>query len=290
VDAGLPESHSFAGALASCRAHDLPHEVLDSAGLARRFPAYRLPDGMLALLQPDGGFLLPERCIVAHVEAAQAHGAEVRARERVLEWDELGGGGVRVRTDRGAYEAERLVLAPGAWADSVARLPRPLVTAERQVLGWFQPRRPELFAPERFPIFIVELDESIWYGFPVYGIPGFKLGRMHHREEVVDPDEPRRPPDADDEALLRRFVERCFPDGNGPTLTLKTCLFENSPDLDFVLDVHPDAPSAVVGVGFSGHGFKFASVVGEILADLAVDGSTRHPIDFLRFGRFAARV
>jgi sarcosine oxidase len=239
----------------------------------------------MAVLQPDGGFLAPERCIVAHVSLALAAGAEVRARERVLGW-EPAAGGVRVRTERGTYEAERLVLAGGAWMGELMGLSRGLVVAERQVLGWFQPLRPDLFAPERFPVFNLELDEGHFYGFPVFGIPGFKLGRYHHLGEAVDPDDVDREPRADDEAVLRSFAERHFPDGAGPTMTLKACLFENTPDEHFLVGHHPDAPGVVCVGGGSGHGFKFCSVLGEIAADLATDGETRHDIGLLDPGRF----
>lgn len=282
LDVAPPEQLVFAGSLRSCEEHGLPHEVLDAAQVARRFPAYRLDPEALAVLQPDGGFLLPERCIVAHVEAAQANGAELHARERVLGWEPVGEG-VRVRTDRGEYEAERLVLTAGAWISELAELP---VLAERQVLAWFQPLRPELFAPERFPVFNLQLDEEKrYYGFPVFGIPGFKLGRYHHLRETGPADELDSEPRPQDEQLLRSFTERYFPDAAGPAMTLKTCLFENSPDEHFIVDRLPDAPQVVVGGGFSGHGFKFCSVLGEILADLATDGDTAHEIGFLRLAR-----
>jgi sarcosine oxidase len=282
IDAGPPGQLVFSGSLRSCVEHDLPHTVLDAREVERRFPAYRLDPESMAVLQPDGGFLLPERCIVAHVDAALAHGAEVHARERVLGW-EPAGEGVRVTTERAEYDADRLVLTAGAWMHELAGLP---VEAERQVLAWFQPLEPELFAPDRFPVFNLQLDEDDrYYGFPVFGIPGFKLGRYHHLRERGPADGLDRGPRPDDERLLRAFAERCFPAGAGPTMTLKSCLFENSPDEHFILDTLPDAPQVVVGGGFSGHGFKFCSVVGEILADLAADGATRHEIGFLRLAR-----
>jgi sarcosine oxidase len=275
----------YAGSLRSCREHDLPHEELDGREIARRFPAYRFPDDLPMLYQPDGGFVLPERCIVAHVEGALARGAIVRARERVLAWDETANG-VRIETERGVVEADRLVLTPGAWAQDVARLPPGMVVAQRQVLAWFQPSRPELFAPERFPVFNIERDGGHFYGFAVFGIPGFKLGRYYHLDERGDPDELFRGVKPEDEPVLRMFAERYFPDGAGPTLSLKTCLFELSPDEHFLIDRHPEAEGAIVAAGFSGHGFKFCSVVGEILADLVLDGATRHDIGLFRLNRF----
>jgi sarcosine oxidase len=282
IDAGPPAQMVFAGSLRSCEEHGLPHEVLDARELGRRFPAYRIDAATMAVLQPEGGFLLPERCIVAHVEQALRAGADVRARERVRGW-EPHRDGVRVRTDRGAYEAERLVLTAGAWMHELAGLP---VEAERQVLAWLQPIRPELFTPARFPVFNLQLDEDDrWYGFPVYGIPGFKFGKYHHRRERAPADELEREADAQDEALLRGFAERHFPDGAGSTMSLKTCFFENSPDEHFLIDVLPDAPQAVVAGGFSGHGFKFCSVVGEIVADLVIDGTSRHDLGLFGLAR-----
>jgi sarcosine oxidase len=274
------------GVLRSCADHDLPHEVLSGEEVARRFPAYRLPAELEVAYQPDGGFVVPERCIVAHVEGALARGAVVRARERVLEW-EARENGVRVTTDRGIVEADRLVLTAGAWSQDVARLPEGLVRGVRQSLAWLQPSQPEVFAPDRMPVFNLALDGEHFYGFPAYGIPGFKLGRYDHFGAGGDPDEIDREPTLADEKPLRAFAERYFPEGAGPTIALKTCLFEPSPDEHFLIDRHPETELAVVGAGFSGHGFKFCSVVGEILADLATGGDTSHDIGFLQLGRFA---
>jgi sarcosine oxidase len=274
------------GVLRSCAEHDLEHEVLSGAEVARRFPAYRLPPAMEVVHQPDGGFVVPERCIVAHVTGALRAGAVLRARERVLEW-EVSENGVSIRTDRSTVEAERLVLTAGAWSQDVARLPTGMVRGVRQSLAWLQPTRPEYFEPARMPVFNLALDGEHFYGFPAHGIPGFKLGRYDHFGTGGDPDGISREPTVADEEPLRSFAGRYFPDGAGPTLALKTCLFEPSPDEHFLIDRHPDAPAAVVGAGFSGHGYKFCSVVGEILAELALDGNTRHDIDLFRFGRFS---
>jgi sarcosine oxidase len=276
----------YDGVLRSCADHGLPHEILDGAEVARRFPAYRLPADFAAVFQPEGGFVVPERCIVAHVSGALARGATVRARERVLEWNATEAG-VRVSTERGVVEAERLVLTAGAWSQGIGRLPEGSVGAVRQALAWFEPSAPELFTPQRMPVFNLALDGEHFYGFPAFGIPGFKLGRYDHFGQGGDPDEISREPTREDEAPLRDFAARYFPEGAGPTLALKTCLFEPTPDEHFLIDLHPDAPAAVVGAGFSGHGFKFCSVVGEILADLAIDGATRHDIGLFRIDRLA---
>jgi sarcosine oxidase len=287
LDAGPPDCDVVQGSLRSCQLHDLAHELLTSAEITRRYPGYRLPGQHVAVLQPEGGFLLPERCVVHHVWAAQALGAEVHARERVLDWaPSATGQGVRVRTERGTYEAGRLIVAAGAWMAGLVRRLAGLAVPERQVLAWLQPTAPERFALGHFPVFNLLVEEGRYYGFPVFGVPGFKFGRYHHLGERVDPDHLQREPTARDEAVLRTFAERYFPDGAGPTMALKTCLFTNSPDEHFVVDLHPQYPQVVVASPCSGHGFKFASVMGEILADLATDARTGHDISLFRLARF----
>jgi sarcosine oxidase len=240
----------------------------------------------VGLLDPAGGLLLPERCVVAHAEQAQAAGAVIRAREGVLAWESRADG-IHVRTERGTVVAQRLVLAAGAWMEKLGAAPPGLLVPERQALAWFQPRRPELFSPAACPVWIVDAPTGQFYGFPVHGIPGFKLGRMNHLGETVDPDAFDREPGPSDEALLRAFADEWFPEAAGPTMSLATCLFTNTPDAHFVLDLLPQDERVVVVSPCSGHGFKFCSVVGEIAADLALEGATRHDIGFLRLARFA---
>jgi sarcosine oxidase len=279
----------FEGAVRSSIEHSLPFEEVSGAEVSRRFPAFHLPAELRLVYQPEGGFVLPERGILAHLSAALAEGADVRTNEQVLEWstDE---NGVRVRTDRGTIAADKLVLTAGAYSQEVARLPPGTVVAQRQVLGWLEPKRPELFAADRFPVFNVALDEGHLYGFPIHDVPGFKLGFYDHEGVRGDPDTIPREVTAEDEVPLRRFAERYFPDGAGPALDLKACLFELSPDEHFVIDRHPETELAVVAAGFSGHGFKFCPVVGEILADLTLDGETVHDIGFLRMSRLSERM
>jgi sarcosine oxidase len=274
MDIGPADGEMIAGSLQSCREHDIPHETLDAAEVGRRFPGYRLAPEMVAVYQADGGFVLPERSIVTHVVAAQALGAEVHGCERVIEW-RAEGSGVEVRTDRDTYRADRLVITAGAWAAHVVPRLKSLAVPERQVMIWTQPRRPELFTPSAFPIFNMEAAEGRIYGFPIYGVPGFKLGKFHHRRELVDPDRMNRECDREDEAVLREAIVRYFPEADGPTLAMKTCLFTNSPDEHFILDLHPDFAQVSIAAGFSGHGFKFAPVIGEIMADFALEGGSR---------------
>ena len=288
VEGGPEDGPTFRGSLAAAELHELPHEVLDPAELRQRFPAYRQFDaGTRVVFQPDGGFLLAERSLLAHLNQAIAHGAELHFHEPLREWEVTADGGVTVRTERATYQAERLVLCVGAWAGKVVPQLAPLARPERQVLGWFQPTAPELFKPDRFPVFLLDTEEGSHYGFPVHDVPGFKIGRYHHLREPMDPDDPDRATRPDDEAILRMFVANHFPDGAGPTVMLKACIFTNSPDEHFLIDRLPDAPQVSVAAGFSGHGYKFCSLVGEVLADLAMDGRTRHDIALFSLGRFA---
>jgi sarcosine oxidase len=286
VRAGHMESPFFQGAVEACETHNIPYEVLTGPETGRRFPGYRLDGDIAAVYQADGGFLLPERCIVNHVSAALEAGAEVHGRERVLEW-EPAGEGVVVRTARGTYRAGRLVVSAGAWAPKIAPTLAQFAVAERQVMGWFQPERPELFRPDTFPVFGLYVDEGRFYGFPVYGVPGFKIGKSHHLDQTADPDQLDREAHPEDEAVLREFVSRYFPEAAGPALSLKACMFTNTPDEHFILDLHPEYPQVSLAAGFSGHGFKFSSVIGEIMADLAQFGETSHDLDLFRLSRFA---
>ena len=281
IDAGPEGSVNVVGARAACAAFGLPHDELDSDALTARFPGYRPPAESVAIYQPDGGLLRPEACITAHVSLARSRGAVIHSRERVVEWH-ADGRGVRVRTNDTSYAAERLVLAAGPWTGTLVRSAAPALAPERQVMLWTEPIRPALFEVGAFPVFYILVPEGPFYGFPNHDDRGFKIGKYHHRRERVDPDTMDRTCGAEDEAVLRGAVARYFPDANGTTLAMKTCLFTNTPDEHFVIDRMPGAPQVAIAAGFSGHGFKFCSVVGEILADLALDGGTRHDISLFR--------
>ena len=287
LDIGAADSALIRGSRASCREHDLSHELLTATEAMARFPALQLPPHFVANYQAEGGFLRSERCIVAHVTRAQALGAEIHAREAVLSW-EARGDSVHVKTAKGEYVAERLVVTAGGWAGQLLPELAALAQPERQCLGWFQPLDLPLFTPERLPVWLLwgEGDEGNWYGFPVHGIPGFKLGKFRHLGEPMDLTTSDREPNAADEALLRRFTERYFPRAAGPTMALKVCFFTNTPDEHFIIDAHPQQSNVIIAAGFSGHGYKFCSVVGEILAELALDGEAKLGIAEFGLGRF----
>jgi len=289
IEGGPEDGPLFQGALEAARIHDLPHEVLDVAELRRRFPAYGdFEPSTHVVLQPDGGFLLAERTLLAHINQAVRHGAELHFHEPVLDWEPTADGGVRVASARATYEADRLVICAGPWAGRLVPRIASLAVPERQVLAWLQPTRPELFAPDRFPVFVLDVEDGNYYGFPQHDVPGFKFGRYHHLREPMDPDDPDRATHPEDEAILRAFAARYFPGGAGPTILLKACIFTNSPDEHFVIDRLPDASQVSIAAGFSGHGYKFCSLVGEVMADLALDGATSHDIGLFSLSRFAS--
>jgi len=287
LDIGPADSWVFKGSFQSCIEYELEHEVYSGLELGKRFPGYRLPHEIMALYQPQGGFLAPEKCITSYVMQAQAHGAEIHGREAVQHWEPIANGeGVRVYTDRAVYEADSLVITAGAWNDTLLDFLRGLIVPERQVLGWFQPLQPAHFQTTTFPVFNMLADEGRFYGFPVHNVPGFKIGKYHHFEETGSPEELDREVHPEDEAVLRDAVARYFPDAAGPTMSLKTCMFTNAPDGHFLIDLHPHYPQVAYASACTGHGFKFASVIGEVLADLAMQQQTRHNIDLFSHLRF----
>jgi sarcosine oxidase len=274
--------------LQSCLDHGLPHERLDRAEIMRRFPGFQLPEGHVGLWQPDGGFVASEKAIYAHVGLAQSKGAEIRTGEPMLDWRPTADGGVEVTTKRGTYSAGRLVITSGGWiTDAVPELAR-RVTTVRQAIGWFTTRRPELFREGAFPVFILSVEEGAFYGFPLYEHPGFKLGGPHFGREPMDPRDDDRTPSPRQVALIRECLRRYLPEAAGDPLTVKGCVYTVSPDEDFIIDAVPGVPQALFASCCSGHGFKFASAIGEILADLSTD--TPSPFDLAPFSlaRFAA--
>jgi sarcosine oxidase len=287
IDAGREHTRTVQGSLHACHEFSLQHDLLDAASVNKRFPGYQLERDMLGIFQPQGGFLLPERCIFNYVLAARESGAIIRTQEKVIGWEKTSEG-VAVRTASAHYQASRLVIAAGPWARNLVPELQALAVPERQVQLWTQPDQPDLFRPDCFPVFNLQAsdDESLrYYGFPIHGIPAFKIGQYHHRHEQGDPEELSRQVEGDDVLLLRQGIERFFPKANGATIAAKTCMFTNSPDEHFILDMHPETARVAIAAGFSGHGFKFCSVVGEIMADLVTLGGTQHNIAPFRLNR-----
>ena len=285
IHAGAPGSPGFDRTLRACREQGVEYELLSSMELTARHPGYRLPPQMMAIRQAQGGFLVPERCVKAFADGARGLGATVRERESVQGW-RAHGGGVRVRTDRGRYEGGSLVLTAGAWSARFMPALAPLAAPLRQVVAWFETEDQDSFDPSRFPVFIVSLGGAEYYGFPEFERPGIKIGKFDLSGDPVDPDALDRRWRQRDEAELRAFARQCFPGAAGKVLNKSVCMFTNSPDGHFIIGTDPEWPQVAFAAGFSGHGFKFASAIGEIMADLATRGTTDHDITRFDPARF----
>ena len=285
IELGAPDGTLVAGTLRSARAHGLAHEVLDAAGIMRRFPALRAPARFIGVFQPEGGILAAEPAIHVQLALAKAAGAETRTSETVRAIEPKAGG-VRIVTDTGLIEAGQAIVAAGPWLKKLLPdFPVP-VRVTRQVLGWFEPVDPAIFGRDRCPVFMIENADGIFYGFPAGPKPGIKFAKHHHEDETADPAARVRPMSGADEALLRAALAAHLPAANGKLLDATTCLYTMAPDGDFILDRLPGSPDIIVASPCSGHGFKFAPVIGEILADLAITGATRHDISRFRLARF----
>jgi sarcosine oxidase len=287
LEIGAPESGLVAGTLRSSRLHNLAHEILDAPSLMKRFPAFRLPGNFVGIFQPDGGFVRAEPAVAVLQALARGAGAELRMEERVVAV-EPHRDGVLVRTAHDDVLAGCAIVAAGPWLKSL--LPQfPVPTrVTRQVLGWFEPadRARAQFAVGRFPVFLLQNPDGIFYGFPAEA-DGVKVAKHHHVDEMVDPDYYDRTVSVADEALIRIALKAHVPDADGPLLAARTCLYTMTPDGDFILDRLPQSPRIIVAAPCSGHGFKFAPVIGEILADLAVTGRTDHDISRFSLARFS---
>jgi sarcosine oxidase len=278
---GREDGELVSGSVKSADEHGLPYQMLDDAEIRRRFPAYAPGPETVALYEENAGFVRPEETVKAHLDLADSLGANLRFGEPVLSW-EASEDRVRVETPVGSYEAERLVVSPGAWAPKLlGDLDLPLEVI-RQVMFWYEPTNSlEPFLPDRFPIFIWEPDDgNMFYGFPAQdddrGVKAafFRAGGVPTSPETID-----REVQEEEIGFLRGYLAEHIPELAGRCLDARACMYTNTPDEHFVISVHPEHPRIVIACGFSGHGYKFCSVVGEILADLATDGSTRHPID-----------
>ena len=288
---GRPEHSVIDGGLASAREFDLPCEVLDPGDVRRRFPPFTPSPDMIGVYERTAGFLRPEEAILAYHQQAARRGAQLHFNEPVLRWDvSPSGDRVAVATAKQEYEAARLIITPGPWALSAfTKLDVPL-NVERLVMFWFEPPGGiEPFLPGRFPVYVCLPDHGErFYGFPAHEGPrgGAKVA-FSRKGTPCSPDTINRQVDESEIASMREHLAKCVPALNGPCIGTQTCMYTNTPDLNFIIGSHPGCPQCVVAAGFSGHGFKFASVVGEILAELAVQGTTRYGIACFDPARFS---
>jgi sarcosine oxidase len=284
---GPPDGEVVSGTIRSAREHALPHEVLSPGEVHARFPAFTLPEGTVAVFDPHAGILDPDACNRAHIQAARAEGADIRFDEPMMAW-EADGAGVTVKTPHDFYRARSLVLTVGAWTrDLVPDVALPLVV-ERQVLFWFDvDRARDEYSRDHFPIYAWQhAPGSFCYGFPRL-LRGAKAAVMHHGKTCASPDEVDREIEPDEVDALRDAIRPILPHlASAPVRESLVCLFTNTPDHDFLIDRHPHHPQVLISSPCSGHGFKFASAIGEAHADLILDGHCRFDLTPFRLSRF----
>lgn len=282
---GEPASELIAGIKQAAAEHSLALEHYSAAEVTRRWPQWKLPESYVGVFENVAGYLRVERCIREQLNVAAKHGAQIVAETPVISWDATGSS-VTVKTARETYHAAKLVIAGGAWNPALlAGLNLPLTVA-RMVPCWFEVPDPHQFTRQHFPCFIHASPAGEFYGFPQIDGQGLKLAPHHCTREVASPDEVDRATNERDETELRRFASEWLTAPLGRCLKRSVCMYTLTPDRHFVIDTHPEHDNVVMAGGFSGHGFKFASVVGEILADLAINGTTKQPIKMFRAGRF----
>jgi sarcosine oxidase len=282
---GVPASSVVAGALRSAREHALAHEELTAADVRHRFPGLVPADDMAAVLEPRAGLLFPEACVEALQQQARAGGAVLEHDQPMTSWY-ADGSGVTVTTPRRRYRAGHLLLSAGPW---LPRLVEPLelhLQVERQLSHWFEPTGArEAFDASRCPVTIWEQAPGrIFYTVPDPGGQGLKAG-IHHEGEMTDPDSVRRQPGPEDESRVRALLARYMPSANGRLLEARVCLYTNTPDQHFLIDRHPGYAQVILASPCSGHGFKFAPAIGEVLADLLMDGRSRFDLSPFALGR-----
>jgi sarcosine oxidase len=281
---GAHEVAHIAGAELSARTHGIPYEMLSAGEIRARYPVLRPRPGVVGLFEFKAGILVPEQCVATHIDMARRRGADVRLNEPVLSWT-AGRDTVTVRTSRGIYEGGSLVVTAGPWTAQVLRDVGLPIRVERVVLYWFDPRgrREEL---ARLPIYGWDVGDVHAYGFPYLEGQGVKVAFHQVYQEATTPQTIRRAVAEDEKARMREFLADFIPDAAGQVTATATCMYSNTPDSHFIIDRHPAHDRVVFAAGFSGHGFKFCPVVGEVLADLAQRGETSLPIKLFALSRF----
>ncbi len=284
LEMGLESGEIVPGVLEAARLYNLEVETLAGADIEKRYPGLRVPAPLVGVFEARAGFLRVESCVKAYADEAVKHGAELQIGETVRQWSP-DGEGIVVETDRGQYRAARLVVTAGAWAPQLLAPFGVHFRVLRKPLLWYRTQTPDYRIENGFPVWFLETDLGAIYGFPEIDEMGFKLAEHTSGSEVADPFQLNRSLNPDDRRPLESLISRHFPGVSSDCLHHAVCMYTTSPDGHFVIDRHPDDPRVCFVAGLSGHGFKFASVLGEIMSDLALDGETELPIDFLGLER-----
>ena len=276
------------GARRSAETHAIPHELLDPAQLRQRFPAFQPPADAVALLEPRAGVLFPEACVAAFLGRARQLGADLELGVSVESWS-ASDQEVTLATSRGTFRAGRAVLAAGPWLPELVPALAPVLAVERQLQHWFEPApgaSARAFAPDRCPIALWEhAPDRLFYTFPELG-DGVKCG-VHHEGEITSASGVRRTVSDAETAEARALLAALMPGAAGTLRDLATCLYTNTPDHHFLIDVLPGAERVIVASACSGHGFKFASAVGELVAQMAAAESPRFDVAPFGLARLA---
>jgi sarcosine oxidase len=286
LNVGGPDSEIIQGVLRSSDMYGVACESLSRDDIMRRFPGAVPAEDMVGVYEPTGGLLEPEACIDAHLQLARNNGATIRDGERVTGWTSSGDG-VEVTTDQDVYRAGHLVVTAGPWTSRIlSDLGLPL-DCWRVFFAHYDSVKRDLFTPDAFPISIWDTPNGSYYAIPYLPGQGTKIGR-HDTGESVDPETMKRTVDVAELRYQTETVERYMPGSTGRVLEAETCIYTVTPDHHFIIDRHPEHEQVTYACGFSGHGFKFAPVIGEVMADLVERGRTEHPVGFLAADRFVA--
>ncbi len=286
---GPAGSRPLAGAIECAVTFGLAHEVIDADEIHRRWPILEPAPDTLALVEEQAGAMRIDRANEAHRTIAERSGAQLRYGQRVVDWRPAAGDGFEVETVDGlVVGADRLVITAGPWIGWFLPDLRLPIRVEREVPCWFHPTvDPASVGADRLPVWILQEGDTTYYGIRHDADLGLKVS-IHHWGTFVDPDAVDRAVQPADVDRIRPFLRRRMPAADGPVANAEVCLYTNTPDEAFIIDRHPVAPGVAYASACSGHGFKFAPVVGEILADLVTDGVTSWPIAPFRADRFAA--
>ena len=291
---GKPDHPLMTGVHNSADKYLIKVNKMNNAEAKKMHPQFDIPDDYEKLIEPDAGFVTPERAILLYTQLALQHGAIIKTKEKIGTWKHRTDG-VTVTTNSGTYTANKLIITAGPWAGKMIPGLSSKLTVTRQMIAWVKPKNWKLFELGKMACWTIadEATPGIFYGFPIlpvekFGGPiGLKLAH-HYHGPISDPDTIDRVPNAKDESILSYVLNKFMPEGYESTHVIKTCMYTNTPDENFILDFVPGYDKdVIVATGFSGHGYKFASIVGEIMCDLAIKGNTSQPIGFLNAKRFA---
>ncbi len=291
---GQPNNILIKGMKQSATLYKVPIELIAAKEIKKRFPAFRVPSGFDVVYEPGAGFIPPEKAIRLYAAQAQLAGAEIHIKENVMRW-EMKGNHCIVTTGKREYKCNKLIITTGPWSAKMIPAVENKLSITRQFIAWVKMKKEKTFDLGNFPCWMIADDErpGPYYGFPAlptdkFGEPGGMKMAHHFPGELVNPDQVNRQATPEDEKNIVDALEKYFPGSYETIHSSKTCLYANSPDENFIVDHLPGYDERVViGCGFSGHGFKFVSIIGQILSDLAMKGKTEQAINFLKLNRFS---